>query len=992
MASRITLAAGIAVSVAVLVGACSSGTTALGPVVAAGMNELPAAGTGGLEALRHAYGRLPLAFERNQGQTDARVAYLARGPGYSLFLTGTEAVFSLKRGHADVDVLRMSLEGANPAATISAHQRQAGDSQYFRGSDASGWTRDVARYGKVRYSGVYPGVDLLYYGNQQQLEYDFIVAPGSDPGRIVLDFDGSRARHLDAGGNLVLATARGSVTQRKPVAYQEINGRRLPVAAEYRLLADHRVGFRLGAYDRRHALVVDPVFEYSGSLDGSLHDWGYSIAVDRVGNAYVTGTTQSADFPVTETGPFPDKGDEVFVAKINATGDGLYYSVYLGGTMDEVGRALAVDASGNVYVTGYTRSSDFPLVGPIQATNNGFDDVFVSKINANGSALVYSTLLGGTSFDQAYGIALDASRNAYVVGTTQSANFPVQAARQPSNGGGGNRDAFVSKLNANGSALVYSTYHGGANSDYGNAIAVDAGGAAYITGETDSTNFPVVGARQASKAPFVDAYLSKFNPSGSALVYSTYQGGDSYDRGHGVAVDASGSAYLTGETDSNDFPVFKALQPAPGQVTTADAFVSKYTPAGNAFAYSTYLGGTGHDYGYAIAVDRSGNAHVAGDTRSGNFPTMAALQPSSSGDGYDAFASKLNAAGAGLVWSTYLGGNTDREYARSLALDAPGNVYLAGYEEDPANSYLTLVAAAKLSLPTETSWRGDFNGDGVSDMLLRNENTGGNQIWRSANSAQVQAVTAVGHPWAIAGIGDFDADGKSDLLWRNLSTGANSIWKAANSATQIGVGTLNPQDWAVVGVGDFNGDLRADILWHNHATAANMYWPSGNAAASVALTRVTDLGWEIVGVGNFDGDSRADILWRHSFSGRNAIWKSGSSASQQAITGIPNALWRVAGTGDFNGDGRSDILWRNQGTGGNTLWLSGNSATPLVLSNVGQGWGWFVAGTGNYDGDTRADILWRNALTGANTVWKGGNSATRQAVTAIGNPDWSIRS
>jgi uncharacterized repeat protein (TIGR01451 family) len=384
---------------------------------------------------------------------------------------------------------------------------------------------------------------------------------------------------------------------------------------------------------------------YSTYLGGSSTDLGLGIAVDRSGNAYVTGQTFSTNFPTVNAlqPSFGGAPSDAFAAKINASGSALVYSTYLGGGNFDSGQGIAVDRSGNAYVTGYTTSTNFPTAHALQPSSGGGSDAFAAKINASGSALVYSTYLGGSSNDIADGIAVDSAGNAYVTGNTLSTNFPTVNALQPSSGGG--FDAFAAKINASGSALIYSTYLGGSSDDFGFGIAVDRSGNAYVTGRTGSTNFPTVNALQPSSGGGNDAFAAKISVTGSALVYSTYLGGSGDENGNGfagIAVDSSGNAYVTGGTTSTNFPTVNALEPSFGG-GPSDAFAAKINAGGSALVYSTYLGGTSDDYGYGIAVDSSGNAYVTGQTASTNFPTAHALQPSSGG-GFDAFLAKIVAA------------------------------------------------------------------------------------------------------------------------------------------------------------------------------------------------------------------------------------------------------------------------------------------------------------------------------------------------------------
>ena len=488
------------------------------------------------------YGRLPLSFEANQGQTDSQVNFLSRGSGYTLFLTPTEAVLSfpsrdrkgagaspspsgpsLPEGRT---VVRMKLVGANPTPQVEGLEELPGKSNYFLGNDPSQWRTNVPHYAKVQYKDVYPGVDLLYYGNQRQLEYDLVVAPGADPAAIELSFEGVEKLRIDAQGDLLLDTPGGEIRQHKPLIYQEVDGVRREIAGAYVLNGDRQVSFEVAAYDAGEPLIIDPVLIYSTYLGGSFSDRSFGIAVDASGNAYVTGDTSSSDFPTASPVQASNVGSgDAFVTKLNAAGNALVYSTYLGGSSRDNGNGIAVDVSGNAYVTGRTDSANFPTASPIQAARNGSNDAFVTKLNAAGNALVYSTYLGGTGFEAGFGIAVDASGNAYVAGETGSSDFPTANAIQPAYGGGV-RDAFVTKLNPAGSALIYSTYLGGSSTEPGHGIAVDASGNAYVTGFTASTDFPTASPVQpAFSGGNWDAFVTKLNAAGNALVYSSYLGG-----------------------------------------------------------------------------------------------------------------------------------------------------------------------------------------------------------------------------------------------------------------------------------------------------------------------------------------------------------------------------------------------------------------------------------------------------------------------------------
>ena len=660
--------------------------------------------------LQEAYGQLPLSFEANSGQTDPQVKFLSRGSGYSLFLTNSEAVLVLTKQDkaaattevppaqaargtlpekgptsskaappsqkSKAAVLRMKLVGAKSSPKVTGQEELPGNANYLIGNDPKNWRTNVNTYGKVRYEGVYPGIDVLYYGNQRQLEYDFVVAPGSDPARIRLGFEGARKMRVEANGALVLETTGGSVRWDKPLVYQESNGVRNQIEGKYRLRGGHQVSFEVAAYDANKPLIIDPVLIYSTYLGGGGADFGFGIAVDGSGSAYVTGYTVSTDFPTANALQPANGGNlDAFVAKLNAAGSTLVYSSYLGGSGDEFGFGIAVDGSGNAYLTGRTGSTDFPTANALQPANaGGYSDVFVAKLNTAGSALVYSTYLGGSGLDDGRGIAVDGSANAYLTGYTESGDFPTANALQPAYAGIG--DAFVAKLNAAGSALTYSTYLGGSFVDNAVGIAADGSGNAYVTGETSSTNFPTANAVQPAYAGAGDAFVAKLNAAGSALLYSTYFGGGSRDSGSGIAVDGSANAYVTGFTQSTDFPTANALQPAYGG-GAFDGFVAELNAAGSTLLYSTYLGGNSNDFGVGITVDGFANAYVTGETGSTDFPTANAVQPAYGGGSNDAFVAKINAAGSALLYSTYLGGSFG-DTGWGIAVDGFANAYITG--------------------------------------------------------------------------------------------------------------------------------------------------------------------------------------------------------------------------------------------------------------------------------------------------------------------------
>ncbi|HEX8456816.1 MAG TPA: SBBP repeat-containing protein, partial [Pyrinomonadaceae bacterium] len=957
-----------------------------------------------------AYSKLPLSFEANRGQTDKRVNFLARGQGYSLFLTPTEAVLALKKpigtsadGAASVTFeesdakgvrlkglmsppsrqvsetsLRLKLSGANSAPQVAGVEELPGTTNYFIGNDARKWTKNVESYAKVKYKDVYPGIDVVYYGNQRQLEYDFVVAPGSDPSNIRLDFVGADQIRVDAAGQLVLRLGDEEVRQHKPFIYQEVDGMRREIAGRYTLDDARQVGFEVAPYDASRPLVIDPILVYSTYLGGLSGDNANAIAVDASGNAYVTGATTSLTFPtVNPVQGVSGSGADIFVLKLNPTGTAFIFSTYLGGSINESANGIALDPGGNIYLTGNTNSFNFPTANaPFQAAKAGGTSAFFrSTDNAQtwnpasadltaptvmiiaphptdpsivlagaitGGAAVYKSIDGGVNWvpsnvglqgvrqteglvydpvnpsnvyvgiggnaarvfksvdggiswsetstglpptgrlenlaidpnnpstlyvglvgsgntqndsggvykstnggqswsavnnglqcsfclgrvQSVYALAVDtrtstvylnASEGVFkstdgvnwaatglnnpgtesvgdanslainvntnpstiyvsrgndgVYKSTNGQNFtPINnglapaATRlmcgitfdhrttpttlyagdlgngvykstddglnwSPANLNNGRAfsvildtkttpgrlyaglstglDAFVTRLNSTGSLITYSTYLGGSaqgqalsSDDTGLAVAADANGNFYVTGQTSTGSFPILNALQSTPSDFSTAFLTKFNSFG-ASVYSTYLGGtvDSFagtfvqNAGRGVTVDAGGNVYVTGDTTAANFPTAN-----PRQATLngfRDAFVTVYNPTGTAYLFSTYLGGGGSDVGRAVAVDTSSNILVAGDTNSSNFPVTNALQ-SASGGGQDAFVTKYSASGASYLFSTYLGGSST-DIVRGIAVDTSGNIYAAGD---------TLSANFPLANPLQTASSG----------------------------------------------------------------------------------------------------------------------------------------------------------------------------------------------------------------------------------------------------------------------------------------------
>ena len=643
----------------------------------------------------------PLEFEANQGQTNKAVKFFSRGAGYSLFLTSDEAVLSLRSPEGKSAAVRMRTAGANAHTDVTGLEPSAARSNYFECHDAAGWHKDVPQYGRVHYRGIYPGVDLTFYGNQHRLEYDFMVAPGADPDRIRLRFDGMQGIRLNSDGDLQMTTSAGDVRIDRPVIYQmNTDGSRATVQGSF-VLARHQVSFRLGDYDRSRPLVIDPVVNYSTLLggsssenyavDGKSESYLSGIALGTDGSAYVVGVTSSADFPTL--GPYQSTlagSSDIFVTKFNPDGTGLVYSTYLGGSGENFVYGIVVDGAGNAYIAGGTSSADFPVTaGAYQGTLPSTFSGFVAKLNPTGDSLLYSTFLGGTVVTETTAIAIDSSGNAYLTGL-DNGGFPTTAgafqATVP-----GQENAFVAKLAADGKSLLYSTYIGGEKADVARGIAVDSLGDAYITGFTTSTAFPVVpstGEVQpaiASTDGTSDGFVTEVNPTGTGLIYSTYLGGTSNELPFAIAIDAAGSAYVTGFTDSSDFPTASPVQPA--YSGNQDAFVTKLAPGGTSLVYSTYLGGGNGDAGLGIVLDQLGDAYVSGYTASTTptkqFPTLNSIPlPNPGSLTTSAFVTEFNPAGSAYIYSTFFGGEETVE-ATGIAIDPNGNIYITGVAAAP---------------------------------------------------------------------------------------------------------------------------------------------------------------------------------------------------------------------------------------------------------------------------------------------------------------------
>ena len=666
-----------------------------------------------------AYGDLPLSFEANRGQADSQVKYMARGRGYTLFLTPKETVLALRHAlpakqkpaanavvippglkHETVqwaeDVVRFKLAGTSANPKMEGVEKLSGVSNYYIGNDPSRWQSGIPNYRKVVYRDAYPGIDVTYYGNPGLLESDFIVAPGADPSAIAWDVEGAAKLRVNEAGDLILETADASMRLQKPVVYQVVAGERREVSGAYRV-DRNTVRFAVGEYDRSETLIIDPTLSYStylGGSNGASGDVAYGVAVDTAGEAYVTGQASSTDFPTQSPfqGAIGDGSTEnAFVAKFSASGSSLIFSTYLGGSGTDQGAAVALDGSGNAYVAGTAGSTNFPLLNPLtgQSEHIGGDCGFVSSFSATGT-LSFSTYLCGGVNDDALRIRLDSNKDVYVGGNTQSPNFPTVNPLQPSIAG--TLNTYVAKLApitpTGGSSLLYSTFFGGNNLDFLQGLALDSGNNIYVSGSTNSSTFPtknpIQSTLKAQNGEF-NSFVAEINAAGNALVYSTYLGGSVSDANTGLAVDGSGNAYMVGDTRSPDFPVKNPLQALdPG----GDAYVAKIAAGGATLDFSTYFGPANPEFdeffGGGIALDSAvpPNIYITGATSSQVLPTRLPLQATSAGFGSAAFITEFKNDGSDYIFSTYLAGSSSPSFQGDrgfgLTLDSNNNIYVVG--------------------------------------------------------------------------------------------------------------------------------------------------------------------------------------------------------------------------------------------------------------------------------------------------------------------------
>ncbi len=866
-----------------------------------------------------AYGDLPLVFEANEGQAASPIDYVARGMGYRLSLSAGDAYLSLSNGDDTVAVSLQLVDAAVAPATSSA-EPLATRVNYLIGNNPGAWKTNVETFGKVLYESVYPGVDLVYYGNDGQLEYDFVVAPDADPGQIRFRFDGAEAVRLTAAGGLRITAGGSSLELKPPTIYQESAAQRQLVAGNYTLSDNDDIRFSLGDYDRTLPLVIDPILIYSTFIGGTgFIDRARGIAVDSTGHAYITGYTESVDYPTVNPfqGTLAGPTEDIIVSKLNPEGSGLIYSTYVGGaeSFRERGANIAVDAAGHAYVTCSTSAPDFPTTpGAFQTAKAAGDDGCIVKLSPDGASLVYSTYLGANGNDTCDGIALDASGNVYVSGFTGSTTLPttVGAFQSIRNG---SSDAYLAKLDPTGSALIYLTYLGGTGGEGAAAVHVDGAGDLIVAGTTSSPDFPVLSPNPAGPfqsihdGMFNEAFVAKLNSDGSDLIFSTFVGGSGNDVSLGLAVDAAGNPFVTGFTNSGDFPTASPSMSGPFDSTyggAEDGFVIKLSADGSELIYGTYIGDTARDIPAGIAIDLAGHAYIAGDTASSTFPTANATQPVYGGGSRDAFVAQLSPDGASLLFSTFLGGN-DFDTAEGIAVDAARNLFITGHgrsgdfpqlSPDPGgpfqmgpaggtlNTFITkiqTVSDAEPPLVTSLSANPnpvEVNGSAVLLSATADDTaTGGSPI--ATVEYSIDATAAVGMTPAD-GTFDTPTEDATALLGPFSETGVREICVKATD----GAGNIADDDCILLPVYDPNG----------------AFVTGGGSVDSPASA---DLDNGISGIARFGfvskylpGQNTPDGNLQFRFKDGDINFKS-TSMDWLVVTGEPRAKFR--GDGELNG-------------------------------------------------------------------------------------------
>ncbi len=964
----------------------------------------------------------PLAFTQNNGQWPDSILFRASAGGAIMWFTQNGAYYQFTRRVQSNDLaedlvgrnprgfdnpsdqrpdcvetimIKASFLSVKPCLEINGQGLMKYKCNYFLGNEPDKWRIDVPNYESIVFKEIYAGIDLRYYGNGRQMEYDFIVSPGADYAQICIQYEGAESIHVNVSGELVVETAWGTVTELQPNVYQLENGEKISIRGEYYLITDNSFGFRLDdSYNPCLAVVIDPVLSYSTYLGGSDDDFGEEeIAVDGSGNAYLMGRTYSANFPTLDPYQTDQGGADFFVTKLSSSGNSLFYSTYLGGGDEEIGSGIAVDDSGNTYLTGRTNSDDFPTKDPYQTDQGGLD-AFVTKLSASGNSLVYSTYLGGGSNDLGYDIVVDNSYNAYVDGETSSTDFPTQDPYQTDQGG---IDVFVTKLSSDGNSLVYSTYLGGGYDDQAFGIAVDGSGNAYTTGYTNSTDFPTQDAYQTDQGDW-DVFVAKLSSGGNGLIYSTYLGGADADYGYDIAIDSLFNSYIVGITWSSDFPTYNPYQTDLG---SRDAFVTKLSSSGNSLVYSTYLGGENEDTGQDIAVDGRGNAYLTGSTLSTDFPTQTSNQ-TDQGD-WDAYVTILSNTGENLIYSSYLGGQST-DYGWGIALDISDNVYITGHtlsEDFPTvNAYQANqdgwdVFIAKIESPfpgifslhpapnalnnapdTNISVTFSINMNSATinntTLLVYGNYTG---FYSGTISYDGPSRTATFDPDNDFRLGEIVTVTLSDLIESSecVPLDQGYTWQFTIEVN-AGPGVLSDDAYYPAGIdpravvaADFNGNGNLDVAVANASNPGldnvSLLLGKGDGSLESQITFDVGSGPNSLIQGDFDQDGDIDLAVANSASNNVSILLNhgaGSFAPQVTYSVGTNPRFII--TADFDGDSYLDLATANTDDDNATILINDGDGTFTAQPPITVGDGPFSLFALDYDNDGDFDIAVSNRL------------------------------
>ena len=862
--------------------------------------------------------------------------------------------------------LKLSFVGANPQLQLEPFNWLETHLSYFIGNDPDKWHADVPVWGGVRYVDLYPGIDLLVAGEGGRAAHWIVAREGADLSQVRLQVEGADYITLD-GDTLLVGTATGQCV----LPLLQVSGSGARVEGQATVEGSQVVApFAAAVAAAQAATALAAVdLAYSTFLGGAASDYGYDVIVDGQGSAYVVGTAWAVDFPVT-AGVFDtvhNGNSDVFVAKLNPAGSGLVYATFLGGADNDNGYGIDLDGAGNAYVTGQTCSSDFPaLATSYDWLYNGSGDAFVTKLNTTGTALHYSTFVGGTSIESGEGIAVDPTGQAHIAGVTHSLNFPVTVGALDTSMGGV-CDGFVVKMNAAGSAMLFATYLGGGSAEVLYGIDVDLMSNACVTGYTASADYPcTLGALDNTLGGSQDALFARIGAAGNLLVYSTYLGGGANDGGWDLAVDSSGKAYLTGETASVAFPVSAAAFDTSFNGGAYDAFVVNIDLAG-AMVYGTFYGGNQDDRGRSIAIDAGENAHIVGFSNSVDLPMRPGSYDSSHGSPgvVDAFVAKLNHGGTALPYATYLGG-AQADSGQGVAIDAGGYTYVTGYTA--SSDFPTTLGAydatlggvgvddafvSKLEMKLA---RNDCDGDQRSDLIVFRPSV--NAWFASLSGTNYGGVLA--RAWGATGdiplTGDVDGDERADLIVYRPAFG---VWYALtsmsgfNAASPFIVGWGTPGDQPMSG--DVDGDGKLDPMIFRPSVNAWIALTSGSNYA-VGLGRAWGASGDIPLTGDLDGDMMSDmIVFRPSV----GVWFGLLSGNNYNAASYFVQGWGASGdvplSGDMDGDGKMDLVIYRPSNG---VWFVLTSSSGYTVP-FGKAWG--AAGdvpiSGDIDGDGKMDLI-----------------------------------